>query len=838
MVVRYKHIQKGRFSVYGPYHINLLHAPHSSNKSNCRKCDYTVQPATREMSQEVSWVNTDPPLWEAQVGPGQWGMPLISRTAFGDSELHYPSDNSGALPLSTVGQSLTLFDSGFRTFSSQTESLVSLNVHTAAYESGKNTAAELNDKFALDREASFRKSTQLFRVDIGSRMAMADVEWTGEKGETLRIMAHAVGNELVVQTVAPEDPDLDPAYATTREEFDEALPSLHSPVNHDFGQEITQVLFDHRAGSGIPATRLLVRTVKATWIVELGKDVNELFTDMTSTTYFDLRDDKHVDCDILGDRYAAVTADGTWRVYSLETEPGASPPIVAQGYDPRLETLSDWKNVILMDGGKKMVLATRRQLRLFNLEDTEPAYVDLYERQHAGDLIMDMKQDLKYPNLLVVVSSARLMVFDMDKKDVPLQISRTLYLNREDASVRLSVSLVEGNSIAIVHSQLSLQKMFYTYAYTNPDQPLLLDWVCYPYNVLLLTQTPINTTQLVEFSNAIVMLFDIDIDGCIVRKLLTSEPSKFQDYKPQPVASFPGSFKRGEPSDLKTYRFAGYDDVMLPPPPPEPISASEIAEKLDTLVKDWHKAGCPGGRVCLAGLGADYVPSSIDEFGEMLQELRKHYNTSAVRVIPLVDPVKRYEELISIYVTPTHQTSDHGNALLAKFIVEQRIKTERICRRLAAMQAYMGCSLRRSKESKGKEKEQPPHISKILDEWIVGTPPKTKYDDWIEFGLDKKKKRRALTQQELLSQVAASRNAIPKLSLSSQAPSQRASLAPSQRASLAPSQRASLAPSSSHKPRSSLARVASQDTRRQSAGPSGSQGGSQKKRRKTLGGFR
>lgn len=784
-------------------------------------------------------MNTDPPLWESQVGPGQWGMPLISREAFGDTELHFPSDNVGALPLSTVGQSLTLFDSGFRTFSSTTEALVAPRIKSAVFEYSRVPEAELQDKFYMAREASFRKSTQLFRVDIGSRMAMADVEWkdeaTGEV-ETLRIMAHALGNELIVEKVAPENPDLDPAYATTRDEFDVALPSLHSLVKHDFEQEITQVLFDHPAGSGVPATRLLVRTVKTTWIAEIGESVDKLFTDMMSTSYYDLRDDKHVNCDILGDRYAAVTADGTWRVYSLETEPGASPPIIAQGYDIRLETLSDWKSVMLFDGGKKLAVAARKQLRVFTLEgghktDTKPTYVDLHTQQHAGDVILDMKRDLKYPNLLVVLSAARLMVYDMDKEEVPLQISRTLYLHREDTSVRLSMSLVEGNSIAIVHSQLSLQKMFYTYAYTDPDRPLLLDWVCDSYNVFLLTQTPINATQLVEFTNAIVMLYDIDIDGCIVRKLLTSEPSKFQDYKPPPVASFPGSFKRGEPSDTKTLNLVGYDDLMLPPPPPEPISASEIAEKLDNLIKDWHKAGCPGGRVNLSYLGADYVPSSIDEFGEMLHELAKHYNTSAVRVIPVVDPVKRYEELIRIYVTPTHQTSDQGNALLGKFIVEQRIKTERVCRRLAALQAYMGCTLRRRKESKGKQKEQPLHISKMLDDWIVGAPPKRRHDEWTEFG-KKKKKPRALTQQELLSQVASSRNAIPKLSLSSQAPSPRASLAPSQRASMAPS--------SSLKPRSSLARVASQDTRRQSAGPSGSQGGSQKKskRRKTLGGFR
>lgn len=820
---------------------------------------------------EVTWMDTDPPLWEAQVGPGQWGMPLISRKAFGDTELHFPSDNSGALPLSTVGQSLTLYDSGIRTFSSLTEGHSVRGVLKATIARSKLTAAELNDRFSAERVASFRKSTQMFRIDVGPRMAMADVKWTPvgtSEEEVVRIMVHAQETRLMVEVVAPENSDLDPAYATTREEFDEALPSLHQVTKHDFEQEITQVLFDHPAGSGIPATRLLVRTVGATWIVEVGKSVKELFTNMTSTSYYDVRDDKHVNCDIQGDRYAAVTADGTWRVYSLETgsseadeEAPTSPPIVAQGYNPRLETLSEWKSVTLLDGGDRMVLATRKHLRLFTIrggDDSKPNYVDLHTLQHAGDLIMDVKRDLKYPNLLVVLSPARLMVFDLNKKDVPyLQISRTLYLNRDDASVRLSMSLVEGNSIAIVHSQLSLQKMFYTYAYTNPEQPLLLDWVCDSYNVLLLTQTPINTTQLVEFSNAIVMLYDMDIDGCVVRKLLTSEPSKFQDYKPEPVAHFPGSFKRGEPPETKKICIKGYDELMLPPPPPEPSGASEIAEKLDNLIKTWHKDGCPGDRVSLADLGADYLPSSIDEFGEMLGELRKHYNTSAVRVTPGIDPVKKYEEMISIYVTPTHETSDQGNALLAKFIVEQRIKTEQTCRRLAAMQAYMGCTLRRSKEPKGNEKEQPLHISKILDEWVVGTPPKTSYDDWVEFSLDKKKKRRALTQQELLSQVAASRNAIPKLSLSSQAPSQRTSLAPSQRQSLAPSQRApsqrpslappqrapsqrapSLAPSSSHQPRSSLARVASQDTRRQSAGPSGSQGGSQKKRRKTLGGFR
>lgn len=808
-----------------------------SASPNYLKLDVGVQKhftATREMSEQVSqvsWVNTDPSLWESQVGTGQWGMPLISREVFGDTDLHYPTVNS-SLPLSEVGQSLTLYDTGFRTFTSSTEGDIVETVRNQAVNKSKIPLAEMHAKFAEDRELGFRKSSMLFRVDVGTKMAMADVEWNHGDTEhvedtnfaTFRIMAHAKGNELIIENVAPQDPSLDPAYATTRDVFDKSLPSLHHVKQHDFKREITQVLFDNLAGTGKLATRLLVRTTGATHVVDLNANVQELFTSMVSTSYFDLRDDKYVDCDLQGDLYAGATADGTWRIHQLGTEPEAHPPIIAQGYDPRFEVLSDWKSIKLFDGGKKMALASRKGLRLYamNKEDmgAEPTFVELFQQQHAGDVIMDMKRDPKYPNLLVVLSAVRMMIFDLNK-DTPLQISRTMNLLSEDASIKLSMSLVEGKSIAIVHSQLSLQKIFYTYAYQNPAEPLLLEWTCDPYPIMLSTQTPINSTLLVEFPGAIDMLFDCDIDGCVVRKLLTSEPSKFQDYKPDPVWKFPGQYKNGKEQNVRVFSFEGYDEFMLPPPFPEPIGVSEIAGKLDGLIKTWHKEGCPGGRTSLAQLGADDTPSSIDEFGEMLGELQKHYSTSAVRIFPNVDPVKKYEELMSVYVTPSTDTSDRGNPLLGKYLIEYRIKTERMCRRLAATLCYLTCSVRRSKEDRGKEKDVPVHITKMLDDWVIGAPPKTNYDDWVEFGT-RKNKRKAPTQQELLSQIVASRNTIPTLSLSSQAPSQRASLAPS----------------SSH--RSSLARVASQDTRRQSAGPSGSQGGSQKrsKRRKTLGGFR
>ncbi|KAG5359620.1 hypothetical protein CJU90_5452 [Yarrowia sp. C11] len=790
------------------------------------------------MSRQVSWVNTDPPLWESQVGPGQWGMPLISQKAFGDSDLHWPTENH-SLPLTPVGQSLTVFESGFRTFVSPQEGDFVKTTTPKREAESKVPFAELHANFAAEREMAMRKSSMLLPVDIGPKMTIAEVEWEfievdmTRKKDIRKIMAHVKGTEVIVDVVAPRNNTLDPAYVTDREEFDYAVPSLHHLVAFDFKREINQVLFDHPVGSGHLSTRLLVRTTAATYIT----DVQEKFTTIAIVPYNDLRDDKYIDCDLHGNWLAGVTADGTWRIHSLETDEETEwedgvPPIIAQGYDPNFEVLSDWKSIKLFDGGK-MALATRKGLRLFTINDdkdpdAEPTFVELFHQQHSGDVIMDMKKDVKYPSLLVVASAARLIVYDTSKEKQHLQIARTLNLHAEDYSIKLSMSLVEGKSIAIIHSQLSVQKLFFTYAYTNPEEPLLLEWTCDPYPIMLSTQTPINSTVLVDFSDAIVMLFDIDIDECVVRKLLTSEPSKFQDYKPEPVWKFPGTYKNGPPQHVRMFNIDGYDKIMLAPPFPDPVSVADIAGNLDNLIKTWHKDGCPGGRTSLADLGANDIPSSIDEFGDMLTELQKHYDSSAVRVRLSVDPVKKYEELMSIYVTPSDDSSDRGNSLLRKYIIEYRIKTERDCRRLAAMSAYAACSVRRSREDKGKEKDVPVHVTKLLDEWVVGAPPKTNYDDWQEFGV-RKKKRQAPTQQELLSQLAASRNAIPKLSLSSQVPSQRLS----QR----PSQRASLAPSSSH--RSSLARVASQSSRRQSEGPAGSQGSHKRsKRRKTLGGFR
>ncbi|KAG5363182.1 hypothetical protein CJU89_2345 [Yarrowia sp. B02] len=780
----------------------------------------------------VRWPDTEPPLYEAQVGYGQQGLPLVAPHLFGDSEVHFASGNN-SLPLSTIGQSLTLFDSGTRIFSGMVEGDV-LTVRMPSkqqLERSKTPVNEVQQEAALRREAGFRTSTRLFPCDVGARMSIAKV------GEDT-VMAYPHGSVLRLDRVAPKDPQFDPTYATTRAEFNKALPSLHHMEEYDCAREINQVLFDQPAGSGRPASRVLVRTPAATHILDLGDnddDPDTCIASVTATPYFDLRDDKYVDCDLLGDLYAGVTADGTWRVHSLGTE-SKRPPIVAQGFDPLFEELSDWKAVMLFNEGTQMALASRRGLRLFtlDLEDigAEPSFVSIFVEQNAGERIMDMKRDLRYPNVFVVLTSGRLMIYDVDRED-PLQLVRTLQFDPRDVSLKLSMSLVDSKSIAIVHSQLSNQKIFFTYAYQNPDEPLLIEFVCDPYPVLLLTQTPINSTFLVEFSDTIVMLFDFDIDGCVVRKLLTSEPSKFQDYRPEPVVQFPGQFPPGKPPGVVTRKLENYDAFIgFGKDDPEPISVSEIAEKVDGLIKTWHKDGCPGTKTTLAMLGADWIPSSVDEFAEMLRELEKHYNTSAVRVRPHIDPVQKYEQLVSVYVEPSNETSDEGNPVLRKYILERKIRIERECRRLAAFHAYASCSLQPSKDREAEKamKGAPLHISKLLEEWVVGEPA-VNFDHWVEFGV-RGKKRKALTQHELLSEVAASRNAIPKLSLASQAPSQRASLAPSQRASLAPSQRASLAPSQ-------RASLAPESSRRQSATPSASQSSQNRsRRRKTLGGFR
>lgn len=757
------------------------------------------------------------------MGYGQWGLPMVSPELFGDTEEHYGRVNTH-LPLSTVGQSLLLYDSGSRKFTQPTEG----NMGPLIRKHDKLKRPEHSRvEFSERRDDALHNTTKLFPCDSGDKLGVATI------GGEEKYLAYPEGAVLRLDLLKPEDPALDSTFATIPSEFDKSLPSLHHIEECEFQSDIKQVLFD-----SAEATRILVRTADGTHIVPVAKRPNKTALikrkGQKLTSFVDLRGDKHMDCDILGDVYAAVVADGTWRIYNLATK-HTSPPIIVQGYDPTFEHLSDWRRIFLFDEGKKVVIAGRNEIRLYTLdyeEDTkvQPTYIGLFQKQHGGDMVMDLQRDPIYPNLLVIFTSARLMIVDTNNP-VPVQITWHLQYSHEDATLRISMAAVGGRSVAIVHSQLAAQKSFYTYGYRDPEKQDVLQFVCDPYSVLLLTQTPIDSTRLVEFSDTIVMLYDYDIDGCVVRKLLTSEPSKFQDYRPPPVSEFPGSYPPGKlpPTDLAN--FAKFQKTFPPIPLPEPVPVAEIAGHLDNLIKTWHKEGCVDGRATLADLGADYTPISIDEFGEMFQELQEHYRTegSAVRVSLVLDPVKTYDNLISLWLEPTHAYSDQGNELLSRFIEARRIVVERQCRRVTALQTYASCTVRRAREEVPTEGTRL-HTQRMLDEWVLGKPISHEYL-WKEFGVATKKQREAPTQQDRFAELIASRNAIPSLSISqtpgSSLGGHRVSLAPSVRASQDFRRQSSLAPSQNP----------TQNPASQARGTQPSQN-RKSKRRKTIGGFR
>lgn len=723
----------------------------------------------------MQWPDTsEKHLESAQVGPGTSGLPVILPGVFGAAKPQFARVNE-VQPLTLVGHSKVVFDTGRRMFSSDQDSAALRFQSASQFEQfsmpksiPKSQAEAL---LMMQRDAGFVESRAVRECDEGQRLSAGVLEDnTGTDCVNRWYLAHGDDMTLKFDELRPANADLDPLDAPSTSHFNDAIHSPHRCDSYQFESGIRQITFDYECSWERLATRLLVRTRKCTYVFFVKGSKNPVTKNLAlllSTPYGDARGDRHVNCDILGTKYAAITADGTWRVYDLDTVL-PNPPIVAQHYTEEMEHVSDWKGVLLTEGDRVLV-ANRQVVRLYNPwpSTQTPPYSVLLSQYEYSETVCDLKRSPGFPHLALVLTNRRLSIFDVRKPQVPALTWRHDF-HHQDVSLQLSVSVVAGVSVAIIHSQLSSDKVIHHYLYyPDKDPDYFLTSVCDPYTIPLLTQTPIRSTCLVEFSQALSVLFDFDMDGCLVRKVITSLPDELRAYKPEVEGPFPGDFPIPRATDVAKYDLSRFKRplrkrIMT-------VSVPDIAEKLDYLIKDWFKNGCRGETASLLSLGVDFVPGSIDDFAEMIKELAAHYKTSAVRIFPGEDPVKVYERYVAAWVEPLNHWPDHGNASLAKFILDCKILRELEARRAAAMSTFASCRLEpASKEvdemDKTMDLELPVHVDKLLQEWDLDDSG-AGYE-WTVFGGAAVAKDATPTQSELFSQVISQRTAIPTLSVS------------------------------------------------------------------------